>query len=370
MTCTNPHDPARSRIVSGDWRADHGAELLQGYAHVSRRFDRASRQHRRPRRDCAGRRARRFAGCCRVCRFALGGAGYAPTLALRAAVGFGGLDPANGWNGQALIDWTLHAAEFFALVSEQSIIGRLPGLRRVPLNVRAVTAMAGATASWLGEGAPTPVSGESFTGAALKPLKVAALVVISEVLAQSSDPAAEPLIRTDLVRAMAEAIDRALLDPANASVANVMPASITFGIAPTPATASPAADVAALIGAFQGDLSRAVFVGSPARLAGLASADLRDVGLRGGEVRGAPAVASLQAGNMLALIDPGAIALGVDTLRLDTSTQGDVAWSTTPTAGPVALVSLWQNNLIAIRALQGCNWSRLRDGAVRYIVYA
>ena len=297
------------------------------------------------------------------------GAGASPTTHLRAAVGFGGLDPA-GWNGAALVDWTLHAAEFFALVSEQSIISRLPGLRRVPLNVRGVAAMAGATASWLGEGAPTPVSGADFDAKPLAALKVAGLAVISEELARSSDPAAEPLIRTDLVRAVAVAIDRAFLDPANAGIPGVMPASITFGIAATPAGANPAADVAALIAGFTGDLSRAVFVGSPARLAGMASADMRDVGLRGGEIRGAPAVASLQTGNNLILLDPSSIALGVDTLRLDTSTQGDVALSTTPTAGPVALVSLWQNNLIAIRALQGCNWSRLRDGAVRYIVYA
>ena len=295
----------------------------------------------------------------------------APALALKAAVAAGTLAPA-GW-GSSLVDWTQNSVEFWGAVSELSLIGRLSGqagLRRVPLAVRGVAVVAGASAAWVGEAAPTPISGLTFNAQPILPLKIASLVVITSELAKSSDPAAEPLIRADLVRAMAVAIDRAFLDPANAGAVGVSPASITNGVAPIVAGATPSVDVDALIAAFRGDLSRAVFVSSPARFAGMAGPAFLDLGARGGEIRGIPAFQSLQAGTVLALIDPSSIALGIDILALDASAEGDVSLSTTPTSGPGTLTSLWQNNLIGIKATQAVNWKVLRPNSVEYIAYA
>lgn len=290
-----------------------------------------------------------------------------PAMALRAAVASGGMAPGS-W-GSALVDWTNQSAEYWALVIEQSVIGRLLGMRRVPLNVRGVTMLSGASANWVGEALPTPVSGETFSATPLPTLKIAALVVLTAELAKISDPAAEPLIQADLVRAMAVEIDKSFLDPANAGTPGVSPASITSGVAATAVGASSSADVDTLIAAFRGDLNRAYFIGSPTRFATMAGSAFLDLGARGGEIRGIPAISSLQIGNLLVLVDPSSIALGIDVLQLDSSTEGDVLLSSTPAAGPATMVSLWQNNLVALRAMQGVNWKVMRPGAVEYVAY-
>lgn len=288
-------------------------------------------------------------------------------LTMKAAVGAGGMNP--GMWGSALVDWTTASVEFWGLVTEQSVIGRLLGMRRVPLNVRGVTMLSGATANWVGEAQPTPVSGETFSSTPLMTLKVAALIVLSAELAKISDPAAEPLIQADLVRAMAVRIDQSFLDPNNAGAAGVSPASVTFGVTATSVGASPSADVDALIAAFKGDLSRAYWIASPTRFATMAGAAFLDLGARGGEIRGIPAISSLQIGNLLMLVDPSSIAIGINVLQLDSSAEGDVQLSSTPAGGPSTLVSLWQSNMIALRALQGCNWKLLRPGTVEYVQY-
>ena len=77
-------------------------------------------------------------------------------------------------------------------------------MRKIPLLTRVIATTGGATVSWTGEGKPKPLSKMAFEGSILPPRKVSGLCVITDELVRSSDPAAEPLIRNDLVGAISE----------------------------------------------------------------------------------------------------------------------------------------------------------------------
>jgi hypothetical protein len=254
------------------------------------------------------------------------------------------------------------AVEFFALVREASLIGRLPGLRRVPLRTRLVSAATGINAAWVGEGSAVPMGSATYGEDNIEPRKVAALAVITEELASSSDPSAEITIRNDMVAAIAEAIDATFIDPANAGTPGIKPASVTNGAPSIGASGDGAADIRELIAGFPGDLERAILVGSPATFAVLSDPFLFPrLGVRGGEALGIPAVPSKAAGATLALIDPSGIAFGEAEMNLRTSRQASVEMLDNPTNSGVeptatTLVSLWQTNSIGILVEKTIAW--------------
>src|SRR5690606_18457004 len=82
---------------------------------------------------------------------------------------------------------TVAAREFMGLVSEQSVIGRLSGLRRVPFRTRMLAVTAGATGYWVSEAAPKPVSGITLAGSSLEPLKLASIIVVTKEALDAQD---------------------------------------------------------------------------------------------------------------------------------------------------------------------------------------
>ena len=295
------------------------------------------------------------------------GSASVPARMAKAASLSGSTDPAN-WGG-ILDDVTNSPLEFWKIVEELSIVGRI-NLRKTPLHLRTIAANSGSSAYWVGESSPTPLSRMGFDVTPLKPLKLAALLVISDELARSSLPSAEVLITSDLRRSLAAALDAAFLNPANAGVPGVQPKSVTHDVVATVTSGTPSADVDALIGKFTGELENAVFVSSARKFSSMASAALPDIGARGGELKGIPAFRSMQAGDNLILLDPQSIAFGVDTVALDTSREATIEMSDTPVGGAVASISLWQENLTSIRAILAANWRVVRPGSVQYVAGA
>lgn len=289
-----------------------------------------------------------------------------PTVLLqeKAAVA-AGQTAAGNW-AEELASLEGAATEFFALVRERSLIGRIPGLRRVPLRTRMVSAVTGVSAAWVGEGAPVPVSSATYDEDNIEPRKICALAVITEELAESSDPSAEMVIRNDMVEAIAAAIDVSFIDPANAGTANIKPASITNGAPAIAATGDGLADIRELIAQFPGDLERAVLIGSPSTFAVLSDPLLLPtLGVRGGSALGIPAIPSKAAGTALALVDPAGIALGEAEMDLSASREASVEMrddptqsSTTPTAAN--MVSLWATNSIGILTSKTIAWEVAR----------
>jgi hypothetical protein len=257
-------------------------------------------------------------------------------------------------------------SEFFGLVRQRSLIGKIEGLRRIPLRTRLVTAATGFAAAWVGEGQAVPLSKASYDEANLPPRKLSALAVFSNELLNSADPAAEMTIRNDLVNAVVDALNASFIDPTNAGVADVEPASITHGVTDIPATGDGLADIRNLIDTFPGDLDRAILIGSPLSFAGLHDPNvLPNLGVRGGDAIGIPAIASTAAGDTLTLLDPDGIAIGEAEMALKVSTQGTIEMSDAPTQDsttptPVNQVSLWSTDSTAIMAEKIINWEVAR----------
>ncbi|MFT2210694.1 phage major capsid protein [Rhizobium giardinii] len=284
----------------------------------------------------------------------------------KAAIGAGQL--AGGtWGNELAGDLATATAEFFSLVAERSIVGRMAGLRRMPLLTRAISVIGGSTAHWVGGGKPKPISALLFGDTLLPPRKVIALTVVTRELLESSDPAAEGVIRNDLIRAVVDALDVAFADPANAGVADVMPASITNGV-------TPSADLQALIRDFSGDLSAAVIVMNATTAVSLSSATHPNITARGGELIGLPVIISRSvAEGDIALVDPTGIAVGEGHAGLRVTTEASVEMlnsslqqDATDGTG-TSLVNLWQANAVGLLAERAINWQVARPGSVGYI---
>jgi hypothetical protein len=158
-------------------------------------------------------------------------------------------------------------SEFFELVMERSLPGRMAGLRRVPLTQRVVVQSGGAQASWVGDGKVTPiVSGGFSQPVSLPALKIVAITVQTVELTRLADPAAEALLRDDLVAAVSEGIDGTFADPAIAGAAGLSPASIANGAPSVVASNYLGESLKELIAVFDGDLERAYFLGNPETL--------------------------------------------------------------------------------------------------------
>jgi hypothetical protein len=261
------------------------------------------------------------------------------------------------------------AAEFFANVMAGSIIGKLSGIRRVPLRSRTLT-VSGAISYWIGEGRQKLLSPAIYDSNAMSPMKVASLTVVTRELLEDRSLQAEATIRADLMRVTAEALDVAFIDPANGGLPDIKPASITNGVQ---AVSGNLRDVVA---DFEGDLASAYWITSPYAAAVAAGADNPDVGARGGAILGIPTITSRSVPDgVWTLLDPTGIALAEGAAFGRVVTQGDVFMADTEAmaaiepgspSGPIAaqVVSLWQTGAVALLAERVMNWSRVRAGSV------
>ena len=274
-------------------------------------------------------------------------------------------------------------AEFFELVKQASIVGRLSGLRIVPLNCLTVAASSGSTLAWTGPGKMTPVGKLQLGSATLAGLKASGIIAQTEELARSKDPAAERLFTADFVRGAAELLDGTFIDPDNLGIVDVMPASILNGVTPIPATGDASVDIPALIAGFHGDLGGAYLISDPVTFTQMALTHdagagypFLDLGPRGGSALGLPCVASRSCPRtsdghgIIALVDPAGIAFGSNDIRIDASRQASLQMDSAPTDPPTAatvMISLFQENLIGLRCELFCNWRVERSGSVAYL---
>jgi HK97 family phage major capsid protein/HK97 family phage prohead protease len=300
-----------------------------------------------------------------------------------------------------LVEYQNMASEFIDLLRPQTILGRIPGLRRVPFNIKIPRQTAGSSASWVGEGAPKPVGELSFDSITLGHTKLAGIVVLTDELLRFSNPAAEGIVRQDLIDTIAYTMDRDFVDPDNAGTTNVKPASITNGVTPVEASGVDAdalrTDVKALFANFLAanlSLAGAVWIMTETQALGIAMMlnplgqpefpGMVVNGTSGGTLFGLPVVLSenipANAGSGSPVTGDGAriilakaseILLADDgQVLLDVSREASVQMDSAPTNPPAAatvLVSLWQMNMVGIRAERFINWKKRRTGAVQYI---
>lgn len=294
-----------------------------------------------------------------------------------------------------LVEYQNMVSEFAELLRPATIIGRIPGLRRVPFNIKIPRQLTGSTVNWVGEGKAKPVGALSFDSIKLGMTKAAGIVVITDELLRASNPAAEALVRQDLIDQMAQFLDHDFVDPSKAAVTDVSPASITNGVTPVIASGTDAdalrADIQALYAKFvAANMSVAGAVWIMPETSALAIAGLRnplaqkefpELTAQGGTLEGLPVVTSQNvpanagtgdpvtgAGSRIILAKASEILLADDGQTvLDVSREASLQMDSSPTTGAAELVSLWQHNMVGIRAERFINWGKRRDGVVQYI---
>lgn len=303
-------------------------------------------------------------------------------LLIKAAVAPGSTtDPA--WAG-ALVTVTNLTNEFIALSRAATIIGKVP-FKKVPFNVSIPAQTAGGTYKWVGQGKPKPVTKMQLGSVQLGMAKASGIIVLTEELVRSSSPDAETIVRDEMVKGIAAFLDQQLTDPTVAEVANVSPASITNGASTAASTNDPAQDLAAIVGYFSGNqvgLTNLTILMSEVNAFnmgfGTNALGVRmfpGIGPAGGSTNGVTIVASNTVGDKIIGIAPEYVLFADDGgVSIDVSREASIQMNDAPVspADPATTVwsSLWQDNLVGLRAERFINWKKSRPTAVYYLTGA
>ncbi len=319
-------------------------------------------------------------------------------MVLRAAVAAGTTTDA-AW-AAPLVPYQNMTSEFISLLRPATILGKfgingVPALRQVPFNIKMPTQTGGSTVNWVGQLAPKPVSQLAFSNLTLDFTKTAGIVVISDELARLSTPSAEQIITNDLIEQTAQFLDGAFINPALAAVPGVSPASITNGANAITASGTDANsmrhDLRRLIGTFQAvnlSTAGAVLIMTETQATALSmmvnalgNTEFPNVTALGGTIMGIPVITSenvtqttggspAQTTAPIVMLKASEILLADDgQVTIDVSREASLQMDSAPAAPSAAtvMVSLWQMNMVGIRAERWINWVRRRAGSVAYI---
>jgi len=320
---------------------------------------------------------------------------FGELLAQKAAIG-AGTTTGTTW-AAPLIEYERFTGDFLEYLRPRTVIGQfgvgnVPSLNQIPFNVDIAGQTSGGSASWVGEGAPKPLTSFDFNSTRLTWAKVAAISVLTNELIRFSNPSAERLVRNGLADAVIARIDTDFVDPAKAAVANVSPASITNG-ASNFASSGPTADN------IRADLMRlwqyfiaarntprtAVYIMNSSVALGLSlmqnplgQPEFPGLTMNGGTLGGVPVIVSdyvpyTTAGSIVILANANDIWLADDgQVTVDASQEASLQMDTAPTVNSAtptatAMVSMFQTNSTAFRAERYINWARRRASGVAYI---
>jgi HK97 family phage major capsid protein/HK97 family phage prohead protease len=300
------------------------------------------------------------------------------------------------WAGP-LVDYQNFAGDFVDYLRPRTIIGQfgrngVPALNQIPFNVRIAGQTSGGSASWVGEGAPKPLTAFDFTATELRWFKVAAISVLTEESIRFSNPSAERLVRDGLAGAVIQRIDLDFVDPAKAAVSNVSPASITNGLTPIPSNGTDAdavrADIkdlwAPFIAARNAPRNAVYIMDSTTALSlsmmqnPLGQSEFPGLTMNGGTFMGVPVVVSDYLpvdsdGSIVILANASDIWLADDgQVTIDASNQASLQMLDNPTNNSASgtattSVSMFQTNSVAFRAERFINWARRRVSGVAYL---
>jgi HK97 family phage prohead protease/HK97 family phage major capsid protein len=299
-------------------------------------------------------------------------------LYLKAAVAPGTVTDAT-W-ASPLINQNI-SNEFIELLRPATILGKIPGLRVVPFNTKVPSQTAGGTYGWVGESKPKPVTKLAFSSTSLSVAKAAGIIVLTKELVMLSNPSAEALVRADMIAGIAQFLDSQFIDPAVAAVAGVNPASITNGAPTAAGSASPFADVMALINHFATNnigVDGVTFILSAANCLALSfrqntdgSPQFPGITISGGSYKGLTFIASQAAGANVIALQPALVLYADDGgVTIDASQEASLQMDSAPASpsdATTVYVSLWQTNTIGLRAERFINWAKANANAVKYL---
>jgi HK97 family phage prohead protease len=284
-------------------------------------------------------------------------------------------------------------ADFAAYLRPATILGKfgagaIPALRHVPFREPLISQTGGGAAYWVGEGKPTPLTAFDFNRTTLEPLKIGNIAVLTEENVRSSNPSSELIVRDALRDAIVAGQDVAFVDPANNGTTNVKPASITNGAATIASTGTDAdairVDVRAVFHKFieanNAPSAGVWLMSSKTALAlslmtnALGQKEFPGLSMTGGTFEGLPAIISDHIGSIVILVNASDIYVGDDgEVSVDMSREASLEMKSATltqdsTAGTGAsLVSLWQGDLVGLKAQRTINWKKRRASAVAYL---
>jgi HK97 family phage major capsid protein len=309
----------------------------------------------------------------------------------KAAVA-GGITHTNAdWAANLVQSDNRYTGDFIEYLKSLTIYDRLP-LREIPAHVTVKGQDGIATGYWVGEGRPIPASKQSFTSVGLKPLKVAALSVITNELIMHSSPSAEMLVRDGLAEASSQTIDETFLG-AGAADANVAPAGMLNGVTAISASGTTAdalrADINSLYAQFLADKNAAGlhFVTAPTlgkqiglMRNALGQREFESLGAMGGTLEGDPLhtgdnVSSDSTGTHLILLKPSDIyRIGDMGVQVSLSRDATIEQATNPAGradtgvtASQSIVSMFQTESTAFKVVRAINFAKRRTNAVQYI---
>lgn len=295
----------------------------------------------------------------------------------------GGAELAGSWGAELVTPDNRFSGDFIEFLYSKTIYDKLP-LREVPAHVNIKGQDGASTGYWVGEGKAIPVTNADFMNVSLTPLKVAALTAISKELLRDSTPSAEALIRDSLAEAAAQVVDGTFIGSA-VGVANVKPAGLFYNVAGLGSNGTDAGavrkDVQELVGAFitAKNATGLHWIMHPSLALtlslmrnALGNAEFPGLGPDGGTFFGFPVTTGENVpSTALILIKPSDIyKIGDSGLSVDTSTEATIEMSSAPTgdlltpaAQTQAMVSMFQNDSVAIKVVRSTNYAKRRTSA-------
>lgn len=294
------------------------------------------------------------------------------------------------WAGNLINDGGIAFADFVEYLRPRSLVGRISGsLRRLPFDTPVMIQTHGGSAKWVKEGDAKPLTQWQYTRTKLSPLKVAAIAVATKETIRRASVSVDALIRDELARSVAAAIDTTFLSTA-AAVSDESPAGILNGVTPLVLSGGGTddavrCDAQAFMNEFvdsNQSLAGAFWV-MPERVAialslmqnALGQPAFPGMNFEGGTFLGIPvfvtnyadtnsdgSVVALVKGDEIFLGDEGGIEVSMSdqaSLVMDNAPSMD---STTPTAAQV--VSMYQTNSVAFLVERIINWQKRRTQSV------
>jgi len=282
-----------------------------------------------------------------------------------------------------LAPYQVATAEFIELLRSETLLGKVTGFRKVPFHIRVQRQTAGVTAGWVGEGALKPVSAMAFDSFTIPATKMAVIVVLTEELVRFSNPSAEAAVQQELVMGISEFMDGQFINPLVSASAGVNPGSITNGAASDASQGitldQVTGDMTTAMGALvTGNIPmrnrywimnpRTALYLMTLRVAASGVFAFRDEMVQG-RLMGIPfltsnAVPIVSGDTIITLLEASEIYLADDgQTTIDISREASVTMDTEPMAVGT-FTSLWQANLVGIRAERYAHWLRRRAAAV------
>ncbi len=260
--------------------------------------------------------------------------------------------------------------DFFEAFRAASIVGQLstfmrptPALVNVPTEVEAAV-----NAAWVGEGAMIPVRQATLGSTSIPPYKLAAIVAVSAELAKLGGDAAVETLRQILVGGVAQAIDGTFLS-SDALVSGTSPAGVGNSGQTHVSTGGTAAQIQADLSAMGAKLDtwrNPVWVMRPGTSLHITATAPALVDFSGENPRlcGLPVFTSPASPAQIMLLDAGSVLYfdeGESEIHVSESATLQMGDGGSPESEEI--VSLFQEDILAIRIIRHLSWSRPSTGS-------